>query len=281
LVRAKGEGKGGYRFFEPTMDAAARERHELALDLRAAIGTAQFELHYQPQFEVASDRCCGFEALLRWTHPTRGPIPPAHFVPLAEETGAILPLGEWVLREACREAAAWELPLGIAVNISIAQFRQADLCDVVRRALAETGLRPDRLELEVTESLFLKSSARSQEVLGDLRALGVRVSMDDFGTGYSSLATLQAFPFDKIKIDRSFVGQVGVTNKGSAIVRAIISLGESLGVPVIAEGIETEEQLAFLRRHRCAEMQGYLRGKPRPIAEYRPLLAAEPDLRVA
>ncbi|GAN49818.1 MULTISPECIES: bifunctional diguanylate cyclase/phosphodiesterase [Methylobacterium] len=281
LVRAKRDGKGGYRFFKPEMDAAARERHQLALDLRAAIGTPQFALHYQPQFEVATGRACGFEALLRWTHPIRGAIPPTLFVPLAEETGAILPLGEWVLREACREAATWGLPLGIAVNLSIAQFRQAELCDVVRQALAETGLRPDRLELEVTESLFLNSAARSQEVLGDLKALGVRISMDDFGTGYSSLATLQAFPFDKIKIDRSFVGQVGVTSKGGAIVRAIISLGESLGVPVIAEGIETEEQLAFLRRHRCAEMQGYLRGMPRPIAEYLPLLAAEVDLRVA
>ncbi|MCG3102083.1 EAL domain-containing protein, partial [Enterobacter sp. DRP3] len=152
-------------------------------------------------FEVATGRACGFEALLRWTHPIRGAIPPTLFVPLAEETGAILPLGEWVLREACREAATWGLPLGIAVNLSIAQFRQADLCDVVRQALAETGLRPDRLELEVTESLFLNSAARSQEVLGDLKALGVRISMDDFGTGYSSLATLQSFPFDKIKID--------------------------------------------------------------------------------
>lgn len=281
LVRAKHEGKGSYHFFEPTMDAAARERHQLALDLREAVGTAQFALHYQPQFEVATNRACGFEALLRWTHPIHGPISPAQFVPLAEETGLILPLGEWVLREACREAATWTLPLSIAVNLSIAQFRQADLCDLVREVLAETGLRPDRLELEVTESLFLERAGRSQDVLRDLKALGVRISMDDFGTGYSSLATLQAFPFDKIKIDRSFVAQIGVTTKGGAIVRAIIHLGESLNVPVIAEGIETEEQLAFLQQHRCAEIQGYLRGKPQPIAEYYKLIAPELYLRVA
>ena len=281
LVRAKKEGKGTYRFFESMMDEAARERHQLALDLRIAIDTGQFELHYQPQFEVASNRACGFEALLRWTHPIRGPISPAQFVPLAEETGLIIPLGEWVLREACREAATWELPLGIAVNLSIAQLQQADLTDVVRAVLKKTGLKPDRLELEVTESLFLKGSARSQEVLRDLKALGLRISMDDFGTGYSSLATLQAFPFDKIKIDQSFVGQIGVTSTGGEIVRAIISLGESLGIPVIAEGIETEEQLAFLRQHRCAEIQGYLRGRPQPIAAYRRLLAPVADLRVA
>ncbi|MDQ0444177.1 bifunctional diguanylate cyclase/phosphodiesterase [Methylobacterium persicinum] len=281
LVRAKKEGKGAYRFFEPTMDAAARERHRLVLDLRAAIGTEQLELHYQPQFDVDSNRACGFEALLRWTHPEHGPIPPVQFIPLAEETGLILPLGEWVLREACREAASWALPLGIAVNLSIAQLGQADLCEVVRTVLEETGLKPERLELEVTESLFLKGSARSQEVLRDLKALGVRISMDDFGTGYSSLVTLQAFPFDKIKIDRSFVSQIGVTSKGGAIVRAIISLGESLDIPVIAEGIETEEQLSFLRQHRCAAIQGYLRGKPRPIAEYRRLIAPIENLRVA
>lgn len=281
LVRAKKEGKGTYRFFEADMDKAAFERQRLALDLRAAIGTGQFALHYQPRFRIAADRACGFEALLRWTHPTRGPISPAQFIPLAEETGAILPLGEWVLREACREAASWALPLGIAVNLSIAQLQQAGLCDVVGAVLEETGLKADRLELEVTESLFLKGSTRAQEMLRDLKALGVRISMDDFGTGYSSLATLEAFPFDKIKIDRSFVWQIGVTSKGGAIVRAILSLGESLDIPVIAEGVETEGQLAFLRQHGCAEIQGYLRGKPQPIASYRALVGLDRDLKVA
>jgi EAL domain-containing protein (putative c-di-GMP-specific phosphodiesterase class I) len=263
------------------MDAAARERHHLALDLRAAIGTTQFELHYQPQFALATNEVSGFEALLRWTHPTRGAVSPAEFIPLAEESGLILPLGEWVLREACHQAVSWPRPLDIAVNLSIAQFRQSGLCDKVRAVLEETGLSPHRLELEVTESLFLKSSARAQDVLRDLKGLGVRISMDDFGTGYSSLATLQTFPFDKIKIDRSFVAQIGLTDKGSAIVRAIISLGESLGVAVIAEGIETEEQLAFLRQHRCAVIQGYLLGRPRPIAAYRALIAPAENLRVA
>jgi diguanylate cyclase (GGDEF)-like protein len=281
LVRAKAEGRGRYCYFEPTMDAAARERHQLALDLRAAIGTTQFELHYQPQFALATNEVSGFEALLRWTHPTRGAVSPAEFIPLAEESGLILPLGEWVLREACHQAVSWPRPLDIAVNLSIAQFRQSGLCDKVRAVLEETGLSPHRLELEVTESLFLKSSAFAQDVLRDLKGLGVRISMDDFGTGYSSLATLQTFPFDKIKIDRSFVAQIGLTDKGSAIVRAIISLGESLGVAVIAEGIETEEQLAFLRQHRCAVIQGYLLGRPRPIAAYRALIAPAENLRVA
>ena len=281
LVHAKNVGKGGYRFYEPAMDVAARERQQLALDLKAALGTDQFELHYQPQFDVATDEACGFEALLRWTHPVLGPISPVQFIPLAEETGLILPLGEWVLREACRSAVTWAQPLGIAVNLSIAQFRQANLCDFVREVLDETGLLPSRLELEVTESLFLERTARSQEILRDLKALGVRISIDDFGTGYSSLATLQAFPFDKIKIDRSFVGQIGITEKGAAIVRAIISLGNSLNVPVIAEGIETENQLAFLRQHQCAEFQGYLRGKPLPISAYHALTAPREELRVA
>ncbi|WP_331326656.1 EAL domain-containing protein [Methylobacterium fujisawaense] len=281
LVRAKKESKGTYRFFEAEMDKAAFERQRLALHLRAAIGTDQLELHYQPQFRVASDRVCGFEALLRWTHPTRGAIPPAEFIPLAEETGVILPLGEWVLREACREAASWASPLGIAVNLSIAQLQQADLCDVVGAVLDETGLKADRLEIEVTESLFLNGSVRAQQMLRNLKALGVRISMDDFGTGYSSLATLEAFPFDKIKIERSFVWQIDVTSKGGAIVRAILSLGESLEIPVIAEGVETEGQLTFLRQHGCAEIQGYLRGKPQPIAFYRSLVDNDCDLKVA
>jgi diguanylate cyclase (GGDEF)-like protein len=281
LAHAKSDGKGRYRFFASEMDAAARERHQLALDLRAAIGTTQFALHYQPQFEAATRRASGFEALLRWTHPTLGSIPPSQFVPLAEETGLILPLGEWVLHEACREAASWANPLTIAVNLSIAQFQQADLCERVREILSQTGLRPDRLELEVTESLFLETTSRSQDVLRDLKATGACISMDDFGTGYSSLSALQAFSFDKIKIDRSFVAQIGLTNKGGAIVRAILSLGESLGVPVIAEGIETEEQLAFLQQHRCAEIQGFLYGRPKPIADYGGLIDPAKYLFVA
>jgi len=275
LYRAKSEGKGTFSLFEPAMDREARERHRLASDLRSAIGTDQLDLHYQPQVEVATGRITGFEALLRWHHPVRGPISPAQFIPIAEETGLILPLGEWALQTACREAAGWAKPLGIAVNLSIAQFRQSGLPDYVQAVLSETGLDPRRLELEITESLFLEDTTRARRVLRQLKAHGVRIAIDDFGTGYSSLLTLQSFPFDRLKIDRTFVSQIGVTQKGMAIVRAVIALGENLGMPVIAEGIETEAQFAFLREHHCAEMQGYLFGRPQPIADYRDLLVAD------
>lgn len=275
LFRAKREDKGGFVFFEPSMDTEARARHELARDLKAAIGTSQLHLHYQPQFAVATGEILGFEALLRWNHPIRGPISPAQFIPIAEETGLILPIGEWVLRTACREAARWDRPLGIAVNLSIAQFKSDGLLEVVGCALRDAGLEPSRLELEVTESLLLQDTARAQDLLVTLRRKGVRIAIDDFGTGYSSLLTLQSFPFDRIKIDRSFVGQIGLARKGAAIVQAIIALGSSLGMPVIAEGIETDEQLAFLRKCGCAEMQGYLCGRPRPIADYRTLTDAD------
>ncbi|SDN58321.1 diguanylate cyclase (GGDEF) domain-containing protein [Methylobacterium phyllostachyos] len=283
LYRAKCEDKGTFSLFEPAMDIEARERHRLASDLRSAIGTGQFDLHYQPQVEVATGRVTGFEALLRWHHPIRGPISPAQFIPIAEETGLILPLGEWVLQTACREAAGWAKPLGIAVNLSIAQFRQSGLPDYVHAVLSETGLDPRRLELEITESLFLEDTTRARRVLRQLKAHGVRIAIDDFGTGYSSLLTLQSFPFDRLKIDRTFVSQIGVTQKGMAIVRAVIVLGENLGMPVIAEGIETEAQCAFLREHHCAEMQGYLYGRPRPIADYQDLLIAdlEPACRLS
>lgn len=275
LFRAKRQSKGGFAFFEPAMETEARARHELARDLKAAIGTSQLLLHYQPQFAVATGEILGFEALLRWNHPLRGPISPAQFIPIAEETGLILPVGEWVLRAACEEAARWEKPLGIAVNLSIAQFKQEGLPAVVMEAIRDARLDPSRLEIEVTESLLLQNTSRAQDLLLTLKREGVRVAIDDFGTGYSSLLTLQSFPFDRIKIDRSFVGQIGVTPKGAAIVQAIIALGSSLGMPVIAEGIETEEQLAFLRKYDCAEIQGYLCGRPQPIVEYRTLTDAD------
>ena len=275
LSRAKGEGKGQFRFFEPAMDEALRERRRLAQDLRAALFTSQIRLEYQPQLDVRSNRVTGFEALLRWDHPVRGAVSPATFIPIAEETGIILPLGEWVLREACREAASWIAPLEIAVNLSVAQFRQSGLPAMVSGILAETGLSPARLELEVTESLFFDNATRSLQALGQIRETGVRIAMDDFGTGYSSLSTLQMFPFDKIKIDRSFTAQVGQARKGTAIVKAIVGLGESLDISVIAEGVETAEQLAFLREQHCTEVQGYLSGKPRPIADYRHLTSGQ------
>lgn len=276
LFRAKRQTKGGFSFFVPSMDAEARERHELASDLKAAIGTDQLHLHYQPQFEVATGRVLGFEALLRWNHPVRGAIPPGHFISIAEETGLIVPIGEWVLRAACREAARWDNPLGIAVNLSIRQMSQEGLPDLILDAIREAGLDPRRLEMEITESLFLHNTGRTRDLLKTLKKAGVRVAIDDFGTGYSSLLTLQSFPFDKIKIDRTFVDQIGVTRKGTAIVQAIIALGGSLGMAVIAEGIETEEQLAFLRRYGCVEMQGYLCGRPQPIDHYAMLTEAAP-----
>ncbi len=276
LYRAKSEGKGTFSHFEPAMDSAARDRHQLARDLQAAIGTDQLQLHYQPQVEVVTGRVTGFEALLRWNHPVRGSIAPSQFIPVAEETGLILPLGEWVVRAACREAAGWRQPLGIAVNLSIAQFRQANLPDFVRTVLGETGLDPRRLELEITESLFLDDTTRARRVLQSIKKQGVRIAIDDFGTGYSSLLTLQSFAFDRLKIDRTFIGQIGITHKGMTIVKAIIALGQSLDMPVIAEGIETQEQLAFLKDHRCTEIQGYLAGRPHPIDAYRDVVMAAP-----
>jgi diguanylate cyclase (GGDEF)-like protein len=273
LSRAKGDGRGVYRFFEPVMDEVMRERRVLAQDLRCAVKAGQLRLEYQPQLDVASDRVSGFEALVRWDHPTRGTIPPGSFISIAEETGTILAVGEWVLREACREAASWNAPLRVAVNLSPAQFRQTGLVELVAAILNETGLAASRLELEVTESLFLESAQRTLTILQQIKALGVRISIDDFGTGYSSLSTLQSFPFDKIKIDRSFVSQIGETTKGTAIVKAILGLGDSLGMGVVAEGVETGEQLTFLRRQRCTEIQGYFCGRPRPIEAYRDVLA--------
>ncbi|WP_342111347.1 putative bifunctional diguanylate cyclase/phosphodiesterase [Methylobacterium sp. SI9] len=278
LYWAKSEGKGTFSYFEHAMDSAARDRHQLARDLQAAIGTDQLRLHYQPQVEMLTGRVTGFEALLRWNHPMRGSIAPSQFIPVAEETGLILPLSEWVVRAACREAARWAQPLGIAVNLSIAQFRQANLPEFVQTVLAETGLDPRRLELEITESLFLYDTMRARRVLQTIKAQGVRIAIDDFGTGYSSLLTLRSFAFDRLKIDRTFIGQIGITHKGMTIVKAIIALGQRLGMPVIAEGIETEEQLAFLKVHRCTEMQGFLTGRPHPIEAYRDVVMAAADV---
>ena len=278
LYQAKSEGKGTFSYFEPAMDSAARDRHQLARDLQAAIGTDQLHLHYQPQVDVVTGQVTGFETLLRWNHPVRGSIAPMQFISIAEETGLILPLGEWVVRAACREAASWARPLGIAVNLSIAQFRQADLPELVRTVLDGTGLDPRRLELEITESLFLDDTTRARRVLKSIKSQGVRIAIDDFGTGYSSLLTLQSFAFDRLKIDRTFIGQIGITHKGMTIVKAIIALGQSLGMPVIAEGIETVEQLAFLKDHRCTEMQGYLTGGPHPIEAYRDIVMAAADV---
>jgi diguanylate cyclase (GGDEF)-like protein/PAS domain S-box-containing protein len=267
LYRAKGDGRGAVRLFDTDLDGKIRERQALLQDLHVALERGELQLHYQPQ-AGANGVIFGFEALLRWVHPTRGFVPPDAFIPLAEESGLILPIGEWVLREACREAATWPRALGIAVNISPIQFQQGHLVDIVRSILLETGMAAERLELEVTEGVLIGDFSAAKSVLHQFRGLGLRIAMDDFGTGYSSLSYLQSFPFDKIKIDRSFVSNLESNPQSKAIVRSIIGLGRGLGTPVIAEGVETKEQLAFLTKEGCLESQGYLIGRPQPIAAY-------------
>ena len=278
LYRAKAEGRGTFRIFTPAMDEEAEARRMLEHDLRQAVDEGGLSLHYQPQVDGRTGMLIGFEALLRWVHPERGPIGPAVFVPLAEESGLIIALGEWVLHAACREAAGWARPLKVAVNLSPRQFQRPDLPDRILAILAQTGLQPDRLELEVTETTIINDMAGAVAILRRLRSYGIRISMDDFGTGYASLATLQAFPFDKLKIDRSFVSKLGAEPQAAVIVRAVLGLGRSLGIGVVAEGVETEAQRAFLAEEACGEMQGYLFGKPRPIADYAAALEAPADM---
>ncbi|WP_028002901.1 putative bifunctional diguanylate cyclase/phosphodiesterase [Sinorhizobium arboris] len=266
LYRAKADGRGTARFFEPQMDKWLRERRALQRDLQAAISEQQLSIVYQPQANIGGD-VTGFEALLRWNHPTRGNVPPTVFIPIAEESSLIIEIGEWVLREACREAASWSRKLSVAVNLSPVQFKHGDLSGLVKSALIETGLEPARLELEITEGVLIDNLERAISTLGHLKALGVRIAMDDFGTGYSSLSYLQSFPFDKIKIDQSFVRNIGLA-QSSAIIRAVIGLGRGLDLPIIAEGVESTDQLAFLTRESCDQVQGYLVGRPRPISHY-------------
>ncbi|MDB5598144.1 MAG: hypothetical protein JWN71_188 [Xanthobacteraceae bacterium] len=263
LYRAKGEGGGTYRFFAAEMDALIQARRNLELDLRAALERDQFELFYQPLVDTESGEVSGFEALLRWRHPVRGMVSPADFIPLAEQIGVIRSIGLWVLRTACAQAAKWPDHIGIAVNLSPVQFRHGALVAEVRGALESAGLRPDRLELEITESLLLQDDASVLTTLHDLKKLGVSISMDDFGTGYSSLSYLRKFPFDKIKIDQSFVRGLQEADN-VAIVRAVINLGEALGMSVIAEGVETGEQLAILQSEGCWNVQGYYFSRPAP-----------------
>jgi diguanylate cyclase (GGDEF)-like protein/PAS domain S-box-containing protein len=267
LYRAKREGRGSVRFFEAQMDHRLRERRALQHDLRSAIGNDELRVYYQPQASIDGS-IVGFEALVRWQHPSRGLISPGLFVPLAEETGVIIEIGEWMLRHACCEAAGWRRPLQIAINLSPVQFRHGDLSGLVHSILLETGLAPGRLELEVTESVLIDDFSRAVSILRRLKALGARIAMDDFGTGYSSLSYLQAFPFDKIKIDQAFISNLDKSTQSAAIVRAIIGLGRALSLPVTAEGVETAEQLAFLVKESCDEVQGYLIGKPLPIEAY-------------
>jgi diguanylate cyclase (GGDEF)-like protein/PAS domain S-box-containing protein len=267
LYRAKADGRGVIRFFEAQMDMRLRERRVLQQELRSAFERNELFLNYQPQARIAGE-IVGFEALLRWCSASRGIIPPSTFIPLAEESGLIIPLGEWILREACREAASWPNPLQIAVNLSPVQFRHGDLPAMVHSVLLESGLNPSRLELEITEGVLIDDIARALSILRRLKSLGVRIAMDDFGTGYSSLSYLQSFPFDKIKIDRTFIANLNQNPQSASIVRAVIGLGRGLALPVVAEGVEAEDQLAFLSREGCNEVQGYLVGRPSPIDDY-------------
>jgi EAL domain-containing protein (putative c-di-GMP-specific phosphodiesterase class I) len=267
LYRAKGDGRGTFRFFEPAMDLQMQTRRIMELDLRKALSAGEFELYYQPVVTLASNEVSGFEALIRWNHPKQGMIAPGTFIPLAEEIGFIVPIGEWVIRQACATAARWPGDIRVAVNISAVQFRNPGLMQVIVGALATSGLHPTRLEIEITESVLLQNKEATLAVLHQLRALGVRIAMDDFGTGYSSLTYLQCFPFDKIKIDRSFVKDI-TENAGSLnIVRAVAALAHGMGMTATAEGVETAEQLDKVTAEGCTEMQGYLFSRPLPARE--------------
>ena len=267
LYRAKAETRGMAMFFEPEMSARLHERYALQEDLRSAIDRGELLLHYQPQVKMSGETI-GFEALARWQCPKRGMVPPGTFIPIAEESSLIISVGEWVLREACREAASWPRPLTIAVNISPIQFRHGDLPRLIHSILLETGLAPARLELEITESVMINDFSRAVSILNQLKSLGVKIAMDDFGTGYSSLSYLQSFRCDKIKIDRVFICDLEDNYHSRSIVRAVIGLGQSLDLPILAEGVETEAQHTFLVKEGCDEVQGYLTGRPLPIADY-------------
>jgi predicted signal transduction protein with EAL and GGDEF domain len=276
LFRAKQKSRGTINLYEPEMDQQIRDRRVLHQELSVAIKNGELSLFFQPQAITADtvdgSQVIGFEALARWLHPVRGFVSPADFIPLAEESGLIVEMGEWILREACREAASWPKPLQIAVNLSPAQFMHGDVVGLVHAILLETGLAPGRLELEITEGVLIEDFDRGLALLRRLKALGVRISMDDFGSGYSSLSYLQAFPFDKIKIDRAFVMNLGRNPQSAAIVRAVIDLGHGLEMSIVAEGVETLDQLVFLADEGCDAVQGYLLGKPLPIGQYAALV---------
>jgi predicted signal transduction protein with EAL and GGDEF domain len=279
LYRAKAEGRGGFHFFEPAMDEKLQARRALEVDLRKALVAGEFELFYQPLYNLAENRISGCEALVRWNHPSAGMISPADFIPLAEEIGLITPLGDWVLREACLQAVQWPSHIRLAVNLSPAQFRGRHLVSSVISALAHSGLEASRLELEITESVLLQNNADNLAILHDLKGMGVRISMDDFGTGYSSLSYLRSFPFDKIKIDQTFVRDILHDPDAIAIIRAVMDMGASLGIVTTAEGVESDEQLDELRRQGCQEIQGYLISRPAPAAQIAALLGAGADVR--
>ena len=267
LYGAKSDGRGAFRFFEPEMDAKVKQRRALELDLRKGLELGQFELHYQPLQNVKTKEISGFEALLRWRHPERGLVSPMDFIPLTEEIGLIIPLGEWVLRQACADASQWPDDVKVAVNVSPNQFKNGNLVSIVMSALTGSGIEPNRLEIEITESVLLLDSEATLSTLHQLRSLGVRIAMDDFGTGYSSLSYLRSFPFDKIKIDGSFIKDLENSEDAAAIVRAVAGLGASLGMTTTAECVETEEQMKRVAAEGYGEIQGFLFSPPRPANE--------------
>lgn len=265
LTRSRAEGRSKYRFFEQEMDLRMKERRQIEIDLRSALVDNELELYYQPIISVKSEQACGFEALIRWNHPERGLVPPDEFIPIAEETGLIVQIGEWVIRQACHTVSNWPERIKIAVNLSTVQFKSDKLVPTIMNALSTNGLSPDRLELEITESLFLDDSEGTLQTLLMLRSLGVRIAMDDFGTGYSSLGYLRSFPFDKIKLDRCFINDFDNENGSKSIIRAVSSMGDSLSMTTTAEGVETLEQLEFVKSEGYNEVQGYFYSKPQPL----------------
>ena len=273
MYRAKSEGRGRFRFFEPEFDRLVKERRDLEVALRAAVDQDVLDIQYQPLINLETDRVSGFEALSRWEDPQRGFVSPSIFIPLAEELGLIDIIGERVLMRACSEAVSWPEHITVAVNLSPVQFRSGHLLSAVKNALTASGLPPCRLELEITESIFLQESESNLALLSQLGELGVKISMDDFGTGYSSLGYLRSFPFDKIKIDKSFIRDLPASQSSVAIVRAVCGLARSFGALTTAEGVETADQLTQIRAEGCTEVQGYIFSKPLPAAEIPALLA--------
>jgi diguanylate cyclase (GGDEF)-like protein len=272
LYRAKSEGRGRFAFFEPGMEQHVAERQRIERELHDAMATGSLDLYYQPIIKVASRRVIGFEALMRWQHPTRGLVPPAEFIPIAEENGFIVALGEWALNKACLEAARWPQDIKVAINLSSIQFRSGSLVPAVVAALEASGLAASRLELEITESAMMRNADAAIAKLSQLKALGIHIAMDDFGTGYSSLAYLQRFPFDKVKIDRTFVHDIRQTTN-LAIIRAVADIAASMGITTLAEGVETEEQFDRVAAEHCDEVQGYLFSPARPPSDVQAMLA--------
>jgi predicted signal transduction protein with EAL and GGDEF domain len=279
LYGAKADGRNTYRFFEPEMDARMKARRSLELALRRALKAGEFELYYQPIVTLNDGRVSCCEALLRWHHAERGTIPPAEFIPVAEEIGLIVPLGEWLLRQACADATRWPDDVKLAVNLSPIQIMNQNLLSTVMNALGSSGLPAHRLELEITEAVLMQNSEQTLSTLHQLRGLGVHISMDDFGTGYSSLSYLRSFPFDKIKIDRCFISELAESEESAAIVRAVAGLASSLNMRTTAEGVETHQQMQRVQALGCTEMQGFLFSRPQPLDAVTKLLVRPADRR--